>query len=61
MQDSIQNPVEMVSWDDCQQFIAKLNARVPGGNFLFPSEAQWEGISFSVGPRSAICARRTSE
>lgn len=35
-------PVEMVSWDDTQQFISKLNAL--DNNFLFrlPSEAEWE-------------------
>ena len=25
------NPVEMVSWDDCQKFLAKLNEKVGGG------------------------------
>ena len=39
-----QNPVESVSWDDCQQFLDKLNARSqPGaGKFQLPTEAQWE-------------------
>ncbi len=37
-----QNPVERVSWDDCQQFLDKLNAKVGGGKFSLPSEAQWE-------------------
>ena len=36
------NPVEQVSWDDCQQFLGKLNAKVGGGKFQLPSEAQWE-------------------
>ena len=38
------NPVEMVSWDDCQQFLGKLNAKsaAGGGKFRLPSEAQWE-------------------
>ena len=40
--DSPQNPVEQVSWDDCQQFLSKLNGRVSGGGFRLPSEAQWE-------------------
>jgi len=34
-------PVEQVSWDDCQAFIAKLNARGDCG-FALPTEAQWE-------------------
>ncbi len=40
----IKNPVEMVSWDDCQQFLAKLNAKSGpgGGRFQLPNEAQWE-------------------
>jgi formylglycine-generating enzyme required for sulfatase activity len=38
------NPVEQVSWDDCQQFLDKLNAKSgPGrGKFQLPTEAQWE-------------------
>ncbi|MGM9869501.1 MAG: SUMF1/EgtB/PvdO family nonheme iron enzyme [Sodaliphilus sp.] len=34
-------PVEQVSWDDCQTFIAKLN-QLTGQNFSLPTEAQWE-------------------
>ena len=38
------NPVEAVSWDDCQKFLEKLNALVGAqdGKFVLPSEAQWE-------------------
>ena len=38
------NPVEQVSWDDCQQFLGKLNAKAgrQGGKFALPTEAQWE-------------------
>lgn len=35
------NPVENVSWFDCEQFFSKLNSRT-GMNFYFPTEAQWE-------------------
>jgi formylglycine-generating enzyme required for sulfatase activity len=35
-------PVENVSWDDCQNFIAKLNARDDGYVYRLPSEAEWE-------------------
>ncbi|MGE0681675.1 MAG: formylglycine-generating enzyme family protein [Candidatus Binatia bacterium] len=35
-------PVEQVSWEDCQEFIAKLNERFPGLALRLPSEAEWE-------------------
>ena len=34
-------PVEQVTWDDCQEFIHKLNA-LTGQNFRMPTEAEWE-------------------
>ncbi len=34
-------PVEQVSWDDVQEFIAKLNESTDG-KYKLPSEAQWE-------------------
>ena len=40
-------PVEQVSWNDCQDFIQKLNEQVSeqlpyGWHFALPTEAQWE-------------------
>ena len=34
-------PVEQVSWNDCQEFIRKLNS-LTGQNFRLPTEAEWE-------------------
>ena len=39
--DNLQRPVEKVSWNDCQEFIAELN-RLTGKHFRLPSEAEWE-------------------
>lgn len=35
------NPIEMVSWEDCQTFISKLN-KITGQQFRMPTEAEWE-------------------
>ena len=34
-------PVDCVSWDNCQEFIRKLN-ELTGKQFRFPTEAEWE-------------------
>ena len=36
------NPVENISWNDCQQFIEKLNDQIAGLRAKLPTEAQWE-------------------
>ena len=35
-------PVENVSWDDCQSFLAKLNEKVSRKTFRLPTEAEWD-------------------
>ena len=35
-------PVENVSWEDAQRFVAKLNTRNDGFVYSLPTEAQWE-------------------
>ena len=35
-------PVEKVSWNDCQEFLTRLNREIPGLQLILPSEAQWE-------------------
>ncbi len=39
---SPERPVENVSWDDCQVFLAKLAGRVHGLGARLPTEAEWE-------------------
>jgi formylglycine-generating enzyme required for sulfatase activity len=35
-------PVEVVSWDDIQEFLKKLNAREKDTRYRLPTEAEWE-------------------
>jgi formylglycine-generating enzyme required for sulfatase activity len=36
------NPVENVSWEDCQLFLQELAKKIPDMVFELPTEAQWE-------------------
>jgi formylglycine-generating enzyme required for sulfatase activity len=35
-------PVDHVSWNDCQEFLRRLNSRISGAGFRLPTEAEWE-------------------
>ena len=35
-------PVEGVSWDDTQEFLRRMNARLDGYRYRLPTEAEWE-------------------
>ncbi len=52
----LKNPVERVSWDDCQKFLERLNAKIGthGGKFQLPTEAQWE-YACRAGSKTKYC------
>jgi len=38
----LDHPVEMVSWEDCHDFIEAMNALDPNHTYWLPSESEWE-------------------
>jgi len=47
-------PVETISWNDCQEFIRKLNAREGVNKYRLPTEAEWE-YACRAGSRARFC------
>jgi len=53
-------PVEMVSWDDTQSFIKKLN-RKTGQRYRLPTESEWEYACRSGGKEEIYCGSNDEE
>lgn len=63
--DAQRMPVEGVSWNDCQEMLARLNAKTAGGGFRLPAEAEWEwaaraGFNASRQPQDLAWIRENS-
>ena len=54
-----ENPVEQVSWHDCQGFTEELNYRLGSGRFALPTEAHWE-YACRAGSHMRFCFGRSS-
>lgn len=55
------NPVESVSWNDAQEFIARLNSRDPSAGFGLPREVEWEYACRGGGRLETYCGGRDAD
>ena len=53
-------PVTDVSWEDCQDFIKILNAKMPGG-YRLPTEAEWEYACRAGSTTTYSCGNNITE
>ncbi len=53
-------PVEQVSWEDCQEFIRRLNRMEGTAKYRLPTEAQWE-YACRAGCQGAYCFGNNSD
>ena len=53
-------PVTNVSWDDCQQFLKRLN-EMTGHAFRLPTEAEWEASLLRIFSRYALISSSSSQ
>ncbi|WP_320043449.1 formylglycine-generating enzyme family protein [uncultured Desulfobacter sp.] len=52
------HPMDSVSWEDCRDFLERINGLLPGLNFGLPTEAQWE-YACRAGTRTPFSFERT--